>query len=152
MSSRSWITPSTLDEFRAHVRSAQQSGLPGSFDGMPLERIATKSTIKANRAGTCGGVTGPRNNGKSCDEYPFASTFEGGRVNGPQSGGTARTFDPQCNIYDTAITPGGTGSTGYSVCLIDANQNSRAGALLGWFYAKNRVAEGDQFYVEVDDD
>ena len=146
-----YTATTTLGEFLAHVQRAQQSGLPGSYtgDAPPLERVVAAATIRQNRAGTCGGVTGPRNNGKSCDEYPFASTFEGGRVGGPQDGGTARTFTPPCNIVDSGITPGGTGSQGYSVCLIDAGQNARAGALLGWFYAKNRVAAGDKFYVQV---
>ncbi len=82
-------------------------------------------------------MTGPRTT-SSCDEYPFASANEGAR-----SGGTGRTFS-FCSIKDNNLQIGASGP-GYSVCLIPREENSRAGALLGWFFSKNRVMDGDAF-------
>lgn len=138
---------SDIGDFINHVRSAQQSGLAGDPDGNPLNRVTARATIRQNRAGSCGGVTGPRTSGKSCDEYPFASTDQGARVNGPYSG-DGRTF-ANCGIKDNDLK-NVTGSTGYSVCIIDRGQNSRAGSILGWFYAKNRVMDADAFFVDVE--
>lgn len=139
-----------LGDFTNHVKNAQQSGLPGGIDSYALSRVVSKSTIRANRRGSCGGVTGPRPTGKSCDEYPFASANEGARVGGPNSGSpntnNGRTF-ANCGIKDNDLT--GSGPYGYSVCMIDRGQNSSAGSILGWFYAKNRVMDTDRYYVYV---
>ncbi|QBJ96802.1 hypothetical protein ERC79_13185 [Rhodococcus sp. ABRD24] len=136
-----------LNEFMYHVKQAQLSGLPGANGGQPLNRVTSKQTIRDNRRGSCGGVTGPRPSGRSCDEYPFASTNQGARPGGPYAG-LGRTF-PNCGIKDNDLQVGGTGGTGYSVCMIDRGQNSSAGSILGWFYAKNRVLSGESFRVYV---
>lgn len=139
----------TLDQYRRHVSLGQQSGLPGFADnsgfGVPLTRITGKQ-VSNNRRGTCGGVTGPRTAGRSCDEYPMAATSQGG------ASGVGRTFpDTVCGIRDTGLEklgdpPAGRGP-GYSVCLIDRGQNSRAGSLQGWFFTKSRVIASDNFLV-----
>ncbi|MFH5207368.1 hypothetical protein ACHIPZ_03905 [Antrihabitans sp. NCIMB 15449] len=131
---------SSLGNFRNHVANAQNSGLPGAR-GQELHRVTDDTIIRQNRAGSCGGITGPRPTGKSCDEYPFASSSEGAR-----NGGQGRTFD-NCGIKDTAIRETPTSGPGYSVCLIPKGENNTAGALLGWFYAKNRVMNGDAYSV-----
>lgn len=150
---------SNLDKYREHVAFAVSSGLPGFADnaggGDPLTRITDANQIKLRRSITCGGVTGPRTSGRSCDEYPMASTYQGGN-NGDRanSSGTGRTGpQPMCGIRDADIkelanpNPLNWGTNGYSVCLIDASQNSRAGSLQGWFYTKARVIDGDTFLV-----
>ncbi len=143
-----------LDEYRRHVRLAQDSGLPGKAnnagDGEPLTRGI--HGIPQRRRITCGGVTGPRPAGTSCDEYPMASTKEGGLATGTRSG-VPRTFAPEyCRIRDKGIEilgeTDGRGF-GYSVCLIDKAQNSKAGSLLTWFYFKNRIIDGDAYHVRV---
>lgn len=153
-----WDLRSTpnIDQYRKHVSLAQQSGLPGyannAGDGTTLTRIISDSAIATRRNITCGGVTGPRTGGRSCDEYPMASTNEGGG-NGVGAG-VARTF-PQslCGIRDSGITelgdPPANRGAGYSVCLIPASQNSRAGSLQSWFYTKSRVLDGDDFRVRA---
>lgn len=142
-----------LDAYSRHVALAQQSGALGvanlSGDGTTLTRTTNTQRIKQNRRDTCGGVTGDRTGGRSCDEYPMASTLQGGN---PSGSSYPRTFEPFCGIRDTAINPLPDSSPpnrgpGYSVCLIDAGQNSSAGSLLGWFYTKNRVRDGDVFHV-----
>ncbi|MBT2263481.1 hypothetical protein J7E74_00570 [Rhodococcus erythropolis] len=153
-----WQAPPVLDysfrhnlpNFNSHVTRAQASGLPGAPGQAYLTRIYDPNTIDDNRKGACGGVTGPRN-GVSCDEYPFASTQQGGRPNGPNSG-PGRTFDG-CGIKDTGITPRPSpvtnwNSSGFSVCLIPIAENSRAGSYLSWFFTQNRVLKDDRFWVK----
>lgn len=36
---------------------------------------------------------------------------------------------------------------GYSMCILNARQNSRAGGIETWFFTKNRVLDGDKFRV-----
>lgn len=140
-----------LSQFISHVARAQQSGLPGQPDGAPLNRVY-EPTITQNRSGACGSVTGPRDT-VSCDEYPFASSDQGGRVGGPYSG-PARTFDgcqvPLVTGMANLSSPiGNYNNRGYSVCLIPKSENNRAGTYLSWFYTKTRVLSGDKYYVKV---
>jgi len=141
---------SNIGSFNAHVARAIASGLPGSPGQAPLKRIYPPVNDE-NRRAACGSVTGPREGGVSCDEYPFASTDEGARSSSPNSG-PGRTFDG-CGIQDTRITPLGSpvnqwNSTGYSVCLIPQAENSRAGSYLSWFFTQNRIVAGDTFWVK----
>ncbi|MEU4418263.1 NucA/NucB deoxyribonuclease domain-containing protein [Nocardia salmonicida] len=135
---------SDTSEQTGHVQAAVGSGLPGV--GTPLHRQADPVTRDINRQTACpaqGAVRdGRRLDGRSCDEYPFASTTEGAAT----SGGGGRTFNPQCHVPDLGPA---SGSTGYSVCMIDAAQNSHAGSLLGAFYGTNRVINQDPFKVQA---
>ncbi|WP_181447654.1 MULTISPECIES: hypothetical protein [unclassified Rhodococcus (in: high G+C Gram-positive bacteria)] len=138
---------SSLSSYNNHVRQAQDTALPGykGNNAGALHRTTSQPTIKANRAATCGKITGGRPAGTSCDEYPFASTGEGGAsaASQPNSG---RTY-PGCGIKVVGTTA--RGWPGYSVCMIPKEQNSRAGSLAGWFYAKQRIMDGDAFWVNV---
>lgn len=134
--------PSYYPEFTAHVAKAQQSGLPGAWDQTPLHRLVDPSLQASNRSKACPS-SWVRPTNKSCDEYPFSSTHEGAYT----GGGTARTW-PECQI--TLPAPSSTGPTGYSVCMINAAENSSAGSVLdSVLYAPNRVISGDAFYVGV---
>ncbi len=142
-----YTTKANVASFTRHVRLAQQSGLPGKPGQSALNRIYnTNGDIDANRRASCGGITGPRN-GLSCDEYPFASSDQGPRSTGPNAGGPGRTYDGCGDIKDDKAKPGITSSSGFSVCLIPQSENSRAGSLLSWFFTKNRVIQGDGFYI-----
>ena len=77
--------------------------------------------------------------GLSCDEYPFASSYEGAA-----SGGTARSF-PQCLFAD----PPAAGSVGFSRCMIVASENSSAGTIAGNTYRQQRILEADPFYLSI---
>lgn len=59
-----------------------------------------------------------------CDEYPFASTYEG----------ASSTYNPQRN---------------FSVKVIPADDNRAAGVWLGVWYSYDRILDGDAFYVRV---
>ncbi|MGD9486063.1 NucA/NucB deoxyribonuclease domain-containing protein [Streptomyces sp. TRM70308] len=68
--------------------------------------------------------------GKECDEYPFASTYQGA---------AEADHDPDAKKFN------------YSVKPVPAAQNKAAGDLLRGFYAKNRVLDGyeDGFWVQI---
>ena len=65
-----------VKEVANHVARAQAGGKPGAPNsGRPLHRITDPDQIKANMRAACGSVdTGTL----SCDEYPLASSREGG--------------------------------------------------------------------------
>jgi len=83
----------------------------------------------------------PPGTGLTCDEYPFASTYEGAWFSA-QAGGKPRTFD-NCGF----IGPRLTGPDGWSICMILGKDNLGAGGALGAFYNNNRVLDGERFGV-----
>lgn len=142
------ITPSirydgtSFVEFGAHVAGAQASGLKGGSSANPLHRMVNPAQQTANRNTACPKSL-PRPDTKTCDEYPFASTYEGAAL----SGGLART-QSWCQV--TLVNPPSTGSAGYSVCMIDGNENSQAGSLMNSvLFVPSRVIDGDAFYVQI---
>lgn len=134
---------SVFPEYASHVAAAVNSGLPGANLGassVPLHRLTDPALRDANRNKACPQSL-PRPTGKSCDEYPFASTYEGAST----GGGTGRTFN-WCSI--TTLPTGITGPTGYSACMIDEVQNSGACNLLNsQLYSPQRVLDGDAFWI-----
>lgn len=128
-------------EFGAHVSSAQASGLPGNVT--PLHRTTNTALRDSNRSIACKtSAVIPRPSGKDCDEYPFASTYEGAA-----SGGPGRTF-PGCGVtyYPTGVTS----STGYSICMIDSAENQLAGSQLNTvLFVPYRIIDGDPFFVSI---
>lgn len=133
-----------FDSFGTHVKAAQDSGLPGALSGAPLHRLVNQTLRDLNRNTACPQNSSyPRPTGYSCDEYPFASTSEGAYT----GGGTARTF-PWCQI--TLSAPDSTGPVGYSVCMINLDENNYAGSVLNnVLYAPMRVIDADPFYVHI---
>ena len=124
-----------------HIRDAQASGLPGAYpNGTPLRRLTDPVMRDRNRATACPSSY-PRPPGFTCDEYPFASTYQGAYL----SGGGPRTF-PYCAVV---LVTQSTGPNGYSVCMIESSQNSGGGSALGFFYNDNRVLDNDPFRVYV---
>lgn len=107
-------------EVADHIGDAQAllAGHPGRPDGKPLHRIIDQDQIKQNRRKVCPPSL-PRPPGKSCDEYPFASTREGGNLKS------------------------------FSRRMVPANQNSAAGGLLSAFLSNHRVLAGDPYYVAI---
>jgi len=131
-------------EVASHVQRAQISGLPGSgiYPSARLTRTTDPVLIAANRRVVCPPNVPVRPIGKTCDEYPFASTREGGSL----SGGTVRTFSG-CSIPGDPVNV--TGPTGFSRCMVSGKQNSLAGSQLGSFYYSQRVINYDEFIVAV---
>ncbi|MCX5079179.1 hypothetical protein OHA84_38200 (plasmid) [Streptomyces sp. NBC_00513] len=97
-------TRTATPELADHVTKAQASGLPSR-----LTRTEDQTVIDSNRTKACGSA--PSVPGKSCDEYPIATSEQG-----LNAGGTRRTH-PGCGF--TGV-PAGTGPVGASVCMIAA--------------------------------
>ena len=123
-----------------HIADAQSSGLRGNSYTNPISRLIDANLQAQNRATACPSSL-PRPPGDSCDEYPFASTYQGAAL----SGGGPRTF-PYCAVV---LVTQSTGANGYSVCMLPADQNSGAGSILGAMYLNNRVLDGDDFWVQI---
>ncbi|WP_442978775.1 NucA/NucB deoxyribonuclease domain-containing protein [Rhodococcoides kroppenstedtii] len=131
-----------------HIQRAQQSGLPGAPGGTPLRRTTDSAQVQANRNSTCNTIPGPRPTAIDCDEYPFASTQQGGL-----GAGVARTYS-DCNVNRSGVRVldptaiDGTTGAGVSMCFIDRTNNRRGGGILSWFYKKQRIANAEAFYVK----
>ena len=107
-------------ELATHIRDAQASGRPGApASGKPLTRTTNRTRVELNRTTSCPPLL-PRPPGTQCDEYPFASTQQGGLLNGASSR------------------------------LIDQDDNTTGGNELAAFYRQNRVVDSDPFYVQID--
>lgn len=129
-------------ELARHIGGAQASGLPGAYgSGTYLTRL-TDSTLKTKNYNTACLRKYPRPTGKSCDEYPFESSHQGAYT----GGGSPRT-STWCSITGVPTTT--KGATGFSICMINASQNSGGGSVLGQFYNQNRVIENDRFAVWI---
>jgi hypothetical protein len=134
---------SELPEYGRHLLDAEFSGLPGSrYSGAPLHRQTDQNLIAANRNTACP-TTLPRPTGKSCDEYPVASTREGG-VHGWRDRADLHL------VSDLDLSGRYHWAQGYSACMIDTDENSTAGSRLNKnLYVPLRVLDGDAFYASV---
>jgi deoxyribonuclease NucA/NucB len=115
---------SDVEEVAWHVWWAQKNlktawGREGY--GPPLTRTRDRQLIRDNRTEACRAAPSPRPPGKSCDEYPFATTHEGASKN-----------------------------PDFSWHMIDATQNTKEGRdyRRPW-YTANRMLENDKFWVRV---
>ncbi|UQI46193.1 NucA/NucB deoxyribonuclease domain-containing protein [Streptomyces sp. HU2014] len=111
-----------------NIRNVQSKGIHiGSPNyGRPLHRITDGKKIAANREAVCPARTKPPTNlpfpKPQCDEYPFASTKEGGTALAKPNRGTMWVPD---------------------------KENQTQGGFLATFYRENRVLDGDPYYVYV---
>ncbi|MBY6366073.1 LGFP repeat-containing protein [Rhodococcoides corynebacterioides] len=135
-----------------HIQRAQLTGLPGAVGGVPLRRLVDPTAIQANRNSSCNRIPGPRDPDTDCDEYPFASTYDGGF----SAGTVARTYD-DCNVGAGLQGGGGIAvldpddladeGPGISMCFIDRGDNRSGGGYLSWFFRKQRLLDAETFYV-----
>ncbi|MEU4313445.1 hypothetical protein [Nocardia sp. NPDC024068] len=135
--------PAKVGELAGHIAAAQNSGVPGGVGGTPLHK-GTQELETVNRDITCKKnprVPSPVPTGRDCDEYPFASSREGGSF-----GGAERTFTDGCLLPDVAQ---GVTGPGYSICMINLSHNRSGGSSARWFYHWNRVLKDDPFYVQA---
>lgn len=83
--------------------------------GIPLHRLVDGTLINSNRAASCAGFTKrPGHSDDSCDEYPFASTYEGAYF---------------------------VGRNNVRVAAVPLADNSAAGGLLGNWVSQERVLD-----------
>jgi hypothetical protein len=141
-------TDPRVQDIAFHIRHAQNDPgttfpifpnkqIPGKYQGgVPgLHRLpsgsATYSSNRAEARDACrsegryafNGLPERPAQGEHCDEYPFASTYEG--------------------AADTFVQ--------FSVRGVNGRQNCAAGALLAWYYTRDRILYGtaDEFFVEI---
>jgi hypothetical protein len=117
----------SLPNIAANIGDIQQAG-PHHYgrkaDGLPLTR--NSSLYPKNRDAACP-PNAPRPDGKSCDEYPFATTDQG----------ASQTTPPDCG---SAMVPN--------------DEQSQQGGFVSGFYRQERVLDGtngtgDKFWVAV---
>ncbi|ASR55627.1 hypothetical protein [Cellulomonas sp. PSBB021] len=128
------IFTSAYPTYAAHVRKAQKTGLPSK-----LRRMYDETQKKANRDRACPASL-PKKTGYSCDEYPFASTWQGAKT----GGGLVRV--PAGCFYEEIER---SGSVGYSRCAIVGDENSAGGWDYQSFLQTNRVVADEWFTVKV---
>lgn len=115
-----------LPAIAANIRRIQNHS-PGHYGRLgskhPLHHITdTKRQDKKRRQACSRRVTGPPPPGKSCDEYPFATTAEGGTALPPHDHGFA---------------------------FVPTSEQDRQGGIITAFYNADRVLNGDAFWVSV---
>jgi hypothetical protein len=120
-------TMTQLPAIATNIKKIQTDG-PGHY-GRPygkhaLNRLTDQDQIDKNRNAVCSKkVTGPPpKKGESCDEYPFASTYEGG----------------------TKLSEANRGWT-----WVPVGEQNKQGPRIKNFYYGNRVLDDDAFYVKV---
>lgn len=87
----------------------------------PLTRLTGETRIDRNRTAACKDFT--PSPGETCDEFPFASTYQGAY------------YIPSLNRRSVRSIPG--------------PDNSYGGSMLGSFYTRWRVVDGEAFYITV---
>ncbi|MEU8975989.1 NucA/NucB deoxyribonuclease domain-containing protein [Streptomyces monashensis] len=122
-----WIVPSgmaALPGIANNIRGVQSQGLHVGMPGSAtLLHRATPEQRAKNYAAVCGGLTPPPGTVLSCDEYPFASTREGGLAMNPPN---------------------------RAIAWVPLPEQKAQGGILRAFYQSNRILPGDPFYVNVD--
>ncbi|MGW7674412.1 hypothetical protein ACWGJX_46435 [Streptomyces sp. NPDC054775] len=165
-----WYTPKLTISRGSYGSSADminwaQNNLPGHWGldgvGQPLHRLQSSTQQASNRSAICGTskfTKDPNIPQDSCDEFPFAGTYESGALNGVDNGNSCAQV--------TAIQAGSTGilavdwptiSTLGSPTLaescvrghIPGPLNSDAGSAYGNFVTAMRLADDDPFWLSV---
>ncbi|MEU4245365.1 NucA/NucB deoxyribonuclease domain-containing protein [Actinoplanes sp. NPDC026619] len=141
---RLWLSSDTHPKSALHIYDALHrpertfpswvgKSVPGGNANEPLHRLTDSGKIDENRAvsiATCKDIWGPdyATGGLECDEFPFASTYEGAKYGTEANGGFKR----------------------YSVRPIPAADNNDGGGnRLKDFYWQNRILDSEAFYVDI---
>jgi hypothetical protein len=115
----------SLPAIAANIARIQKAGPHHYGDqalgGLPLTRTTSTKVENANRSTACP-ASRKRPRGKSCDEYPFAKTWQGASKTTPPDWGWA---------------------------WVPVSEQNSQGGLLGAFYAANRILNNDAFWVKV---
>jgi Deoxyribonuclease NucA/NucB len=125
-----------VDQVAQHISDAQTRPgttfppvagkiIPGAYgSGRPLTRnyYDTQMQDRGRRIiqAVCRQFS-PVHAGQQCDEYPFASTYQGA----------------------------GSGTTNFSARAVDGRQNGRAGGLLSAWYTRDHILDRDRFYIMI---
>ncbi|MFF4983803.1 hypothetical protein ACFY3O_27590 [Streptomyces sp. NPDC001046] len=110
--------------------------VPGQVPGQPLHRTVNKTRKEDNRKAAVKqckrywGANYTHGGARECDEYPFATTYEGA---------AEHDYDADAKKFNFSVKP------------IAKEDNGAGGSLLLSFYAKNRIIDGmeDGFIVKI---
>ncbi|MGW2874803.1 NucA/NucB deoxyribonuclease domain-containing protein [Streptomyces sp. NPDC001233] len=119
--------------------------------GTDILHAVNQTTADANRAATCTPFTNlypGQKNADSCDEFPMASTKEGG-----QNGDLCAELTPQIvnGVWSAPATWPDRPTSGTETCLrlhVTQRVNSSAGGVLGSLRKYQRLVDGDPFRIE----
>ncbi|MFJ8748839.1 hypothetical protein ACIREO_05810 [Streptomyces sp. NPDC102441] len=119
--------------------------------GTDVLTAANQSTAKTNRAATCTPFTNlypTQKNKDTCDEFPPASTKEGG-----QDGNLCAELTPQVvnGVWSAPATWPNRPTTGTETCVrlhVAGRPNYSAGGVLGSLRKYQRLVDGDRFRIE----
>ena len=114
------IDMSGLPHIAPHIRLVEGRGahLGNAAYNSPLSKGTGRQQARNNRRQVCHGK--PPKKGWSCDEYPFASTAQGG----------------------TSVS-----AINRSTAWVPRSENGKQGGILGSFYKINRLLPHDKFFV-----
>ncbi|THG34522.1 hypothetical protein E6C70_09715 [Glaciibacter flavus] len=124
-----------------HLALASASGLRGFSEALPIHFLQDQAAQSRNRKQACKGNNLPAPAGYTCDEYPFASVYEGANSTAAKAAGP-RSF-AGCYFADSESF----GLDGFSHCMINGVENTAGGHSTATFYLKQRIIDGDGFYV-----
>jgi hypothetical protein len=155
----------------AQIFESAHWGLQGA--GQPLTRLANPKTQMANRNKICqdGSFTpdptitadlSPYNDKDTCDEFPFAATYQSGAQNGVTTGaqcaqltsdqtGTSGTNEAADWLFvaDDPTVPAPTLTESCVRGHVPGKLNSPLGGEVGRFVQKNRLIDRDGYWVSV---
>jgi hypothetical protein len=137
--------------------------------GMPLTRLADSATRVSNRAAICGDGTfvnegsaigGNDSDTDSCDEFPFAGTYQSAGLAGFTGSACAQvtavssgtTTGNEAADWPGVAVPAGTTYSPSAPCVrghIPFALNSAVGGAYGNLILANRLIDGDTFWVAV---
>lgn len=164
------VPQSTYGAAAALIRWAQ-TNLPGHWglqgSGKPLTRLKNTTTRNRNRRIICqdvsfvnldGVIGGTNGDSDSCDEFPFAATYQSGALNGVTAGSQcAQLIATQTGVTGNeaadwnTVTPLGS-PTSSAACArghIPLRLNSGVGSAYRAFISTQRLIDKDPFWISV---
>ncbi|MEU4680935.1 hypothetical protein [Micromonospora sp. NPDC023737] len=133
-----------------------QVTLPDGWGGAtPLRRLADDALANANRRSTCDSTFTSLPDeivvDDSCDEYPFAKTYEGGTPGGLCADIVPLLEDGQWQIYEANPSKPVTGTEKCVRGHVPLAENEGAGGALGRFTQEQRVLDLDPYTLTLVD-
>ncbi len=116
------------------ARTDPPKRIPGGSAASPLHRLVRKKNpqrVRDNRKAVraeCAKLIKPGVPRPECDEFPFASSLEGAGL---------PTYRPAAPYGD------------FSVKYVPGADNSSAGGALGAWYQRDRILDGDPFFIRI---
>lgn len=122
-------------------------------NGKPLTRLASDAQGNANRRALCENGVWKKDSrvyDDSCDEFPFAKTYQSGNMLGQTASQCSQVFMTYANGRWTGhVYPGYSTSQRCVLGHITLNSNSSVGGSYGAFVQNSRVLNGDPFWIGV---